>query len=158
MTNILLSFNHQRENNLNPKRKQTDEIQKKIIKRRSFKMKVIYENQVKAAGECVEEFKDAGMFIIFGENAPDEIKDYCYSVSVNPINGDIAPGQYVVIDGQEFKITCVGYEAPITLKGLGHCTFNFSGATEAELPGTIYVEAKPMPEVKIGTTLKIIEK
>ena len=158
MTNILLSFNHQRENNLNPKRKQTDEIQKKIIKRRSFKMKVIYENQVKAAGECVEEFKDAGMFIIFGENAPDEIKDYCYSVSVNPINGDIAPGQYVVIDGQEFKITCVGYEAPITLKGLGHCTFNFSGATEAELPGTIYVEAKPMPEVKIGTTLKIVEK
>ena len=158
MTNILLSFNHQRENNLNPKRKQTDEIQKKIIKRRSFKMKVIYENQVKAAGECVEEFKDAGMFIIFGENAPDEIKDYCYSVSVNPINGDIAPGQYVVIDGQEFKITCVGYEAPITLKGLGHYTFNFSGATEAELPGTIYVEAKPMPEVKIGTTLKIVEK
>ena len=77
-------------------------------------MKVIYENQVKAAGECVEEFKDAGMFIIFGENAPDEIKDYCYSVSVNPINGEIAPGQYVVIDGAEFKITCVGYEAPIT--------------------------------------------
>ena len=68
-------------------------------------MKLIYENQVKAAGECVEEFKDAGMFIIFGENAPDEIKDYCYSVSVNPINGEIAPGQYVVIDGAEFKIT-----------------------------------------------------
>ena len=76
-------------------------------------MKVVYENQVKAAGECVEEFKDAGMFIIFGENAPDEIKDYCYSVSVNPING---------------------------------------------LPGTIYVEAKPMPEVKIGTKIQIVEK
>jgi len=121
-------------------------------------MKVIYENQVKAAGECVEEFKDAGMFIIFGENAPDEIKDYCYSVNVNPINGEIAPGQFLVIDGEEFKITCVGYEAPITLKGLGHCTFNFSGATEAELPGTIYVEAKPMPTVKIGTTIQIVEK
>ena len=75
-------------------------------------MKVIYENQVKAAGASVE----------------------------------------------EFKITCVGHEAPVTLKGLGHCTINFSGATEAELPGTIYVEAKPMPEVKIGTTLQIVEK
>ena len=53
-------------------------------------MKVIYENQVKAAGVAVEEFKDAGMFIIFGENAPEEIRDYCYSVSVNPINGEIA--------------------------------------------------------------------
>ena len=99
-------------------------------------MKVIYENQVKASGVSVEEFKDAGMFIIFGENAPDEIK----------------------IDDSEYKITCVGYEAPITLAGLGHCTFNFSGATEAELPGTIYVEAKPMPEVKIGSVIRIVEK
>ena len=40
-------------------------------------MKVIYENKVKASGIAVEEFKDAGMFIIFGENAPEEIKDYC---------------------------------------------------------------------------------
>ena len=87
-------------------------------------MKVIYENKVKAAGIAVEEFKDAGMFIIFGENAPEEIRDYCYSVSVNPINGELAAGQYLVVDGQEYKITCVGYEAPITLKGLGHCTFN----------------------------------
>ena len=81
-------------------------------------MKVIYENKVKASGIAVEEFKDAGMFIIFGENAPEEIRDYCYSVSVNPINGELAAGQYLVIDGQEYKITCVGYEAPITLKGL----------------------------------------
>ena len=121
-------------------------------------MKVIYENQVKASGVSVEEFKDAGMFIIFGENAPEEIKDYCYSVSVNPINGEIAAGQYVVIDGAEYQITCVGYEAPVTLKGLGHCTFNLSGATEAELPGTIYMESKPMPDIKIGTVIKIIEK
>ena len=96
-------------------------------------MKVIYENKVKASGIAVEEFKDAGMFIIFGE-------------------------KYLVIDGQEYKITCVGYEAPITLKGLGHCTFNFNGATEAELPGTIYCEEKPMPEIGIGSVIKIIEK
>ena len=109
-------------------------------------MKVIYENQVKACGMAVEEFKDAGMFIIFGDNAPDEIKDYCYSVSVNPINGE------------EFKITCVGPEAPVTLKGLGHCTVSFTGLTEPELLGTIYVEAKPMPDMGIGTVIQIIEK
>ena len=46
-------------------------------------MKVIYENKVKASGIAVEEFKDAGMFIIFGENAPEEIRDfhvYYYSI------------------------------------------------------------------------------
>ena len=67
-------------------------------------MKVIYENQVKASGVAVEEFKDAGMFIIFGDNAPEEIKDYCYSVSVNPINGTIAAGQYVVVDDAAIEI------------------------------------------------------
>lgn len=121
-------------------------------------MKVIYENQVKASGTCVDEFKDAGMFIIFGNNAPEEIRDYCYSVSVNPVNGTITAGQYVEIDGTQYRITCVGYEAPVTLSGLGHCTFCLNGATEAELPGTIYLEQKPMPEIRIGSTIRIIEK
>lgn len=120
-------------------------------------MKVIYENQVKALGISVEEFKDAGMFIIFGENAPEEIKDYCYSVSVNPINGTIAAGQTLKVGSASYQITSVGHEAPVTLAGLGHCTINFSGLTEPELPGTIYVESKPMPTIQVGTVIQIVE-
>ena len=60
-------------------------------------------------------------------------------------------------DENGYKITCVGEEAPVTLAGLGHCTIRFNGMTEAELPGTLYVEEKPVPEIKIGTTIKIIE-
>ena len=41
-------------------------------------MKIIYECKVKAQGECAEEFRDTNMFVIFGDNAPPEIKDYCY--------------------------------------------------------------------------------
>lgn len=121
-------------------------------------MKVIYENQVKALGACVEEFKEAEFFIMFGENAPEELKDYCYSVSVNPIHGEIKPGQILKVDDDEYKITAVGEEAPVTLEGLGHCTVNFSGQETAELPGTIYVEHKPMPEVKEGTIIQIVER
>lgn len=120
-------------------------------------MSVIYENKVKALGACVDEFKDSGFFIMFGDNAPDELKDYCYSVSVNPINGTIKAGQTFKVDDQEYKITAVGEEAPVTLAGLGHCTVNFSGQTEVELPGTLYVENKPMPDVKVGTVFQIIE-
>lgn len=121
-------------------------------------MKIIYENKVKALGCCVDEFQDAGMFIIFGDNAPEEIRDYCYSVSVNPINGTIAAGQILKIDNQVYPITCVGEEAPVTLAGLGHCTINLSGATEAELPGTLYVGPGPMPKIGVGTVIQIIEK
>ncbi len=117
---------------------------------------IIYENKVKAMGSSVEEFKSSGMFILFGDNAPEELRDYCYSVDVVPINGTIEPGQTLKIDNESYKITAVGHEAPVTLAGLGHCTINFGGQTEAELPGTICVEKKPMPDVHIGTIIQII--
>lgn len=121
-------------------------------------MNIIYENQVKAAGPCVEEFKEMNMFVIFGDNAPEEIKDYCYSVNVNPIHGTILAGQTLKIGESEYKITAVGEEAPVTLAGLGHCTINFSGQTNVDLPGTIYVENKPMPSMAIGTVMQILDK
>ena len=120
-------------------------------------MKIIYENKVKDMGECAEEFRSENMIVIFGDNAPPEIKDYCYWVDVAPINGTIAPGQYLKVDGQSYRITAVGSEAPVTLAGLGHCTVNFSGQTEVEMIGTIYVENKPMPDVTVGTVIQIIE-
>lgn len=118
-------------------------------------MKTIYENEIKAIGPMAQAFE--GIIVFFGDSAPDEIKDFCYSTSVNPINGTIAAGQTLKFDEEEFKITAVGSEAPHTLAGLGHCTINFNGATEVDLPGTIYVESKPMPNVQVGTKIKIVE-
>lgn len=121
-------------------------------------MKVIYENKVKALGSCVDEFRDENMFIIFGDNAPAELRDYCYCVDVNPVNGIIRTGQTLEVGGSSYKITAVGDEAPVTLAGLGHCTINFSGQDTADLPGTIYVENKPMPVVTVGTVIRITQK
>ena len=50
-------------------------------------MKVIYENTIKDMGECAEEFREEKMIVIFGDSAPEEIKDFCYWVDVAPING-----------------------------------------------------------------------
>ena len=120
-------------------------------------MKVIYENKVKALGECVHEFKDANMFVLFGDNAPEEITDYCYHVDVTPLKGTITAGQVLILDGVSYRITAVGAEAPVTLAGLGHCSVSFSGQTEVDLQGTIYVESKPMPELHVGSTIQIVE-
>lgn len=119
-------------------------------------MAVIYENKVKALGDCIDEFKNSGFIILFGDNAPDELKDYCYSVDVLPVDGTIAAGNTICFDNQEYKITAIGDEAQKTLEGLGHCTINFSGQTEVELPGTMYVENKEMPNISIGTKIQII--
>ena len=120
-------------------------------------MNVIYDNKVKALGECVNEFKDANMFVLFGDNAPDEVTDYCYHVDVTPLNGKIAVGQKLVLDGVAYKITAVGEGAPVTLAGLGHCSVSFSGQTEVELQGTIYVEGT-MPDLHVGSTIQIVEE
>lgn len=121
-------------------------------------MNIIYENTIKDMGECAQEFQEERMFVLFGDSAPEEIKDFCYWVDVVPIRGTIAPGQTLKVDGQSYKITAVGSEAPVTLAGLGHCSFKFSGQTDVELLGTIYVEDKPMPEMGVGTVIQIIEE
>ena len=53
---------------------------------------IIYENTVKSKGSLVGEFGD-GMFILFGDNAPDMLKDYCYGIDVVPTNATIEVGQ-----------------------------------------------------------------
>ena len=121
-------------------------------------MKVIYDNAVKGTGAFVDAFKDEKMFILFGDNAPDELKDYTYHVDVNPINGTIQPGQYLIVGDQEYRIIAVGTEAPVTLAGLGHCTIRFSNEETVDMPGSIHVEDKAMPEVAVGTKIQIIEK
>jgi PTS system glucitol/sorbitol-specific IIA component len=120
-------------------------------------MSVIYENKVKAIGGAVKEFKDADFLLIFGDSAPDGLKDYCYSVDVNPIQGVIQPGQVIHFDDQDYVITAVGDEAPKTLKELGHCTIRFNGASVPELPGSLYVEKKPLPDMKVGTVIRITD-
>ena len=78
-------------------------------------------------------------------------------MDVTPLNGKIAAGQTLVLDGVSYKITAVGDEAPVTLAGLGHCTVSFSGQTEVELQGTIYVEGT-MPDLYVGSTIQIVEE
>ncbi len=117
-------------------------------------MAVIYDNKVKGLGACVAEFE--GMFILFGDNAPDTLKDYCYTIDVNPIQQEIKAGQKAVIDGKEYNITAVGDVVMQNLGNLGHVTFSFTGEAEAELPGTIYLEEATVPKLEVGSTIQII--
>ena len=120
-------------------------------------MNIVYENKVKAEGSGVHEFEEEKILIVFGENAPEELADYCYTISVNPIHGSIKPGQTLKIDDNTYQITAVGWEAPQTLVGLGHCTFKFNGAAEPDQPGTICVTDAPLPPVKVGSVIQILE-
>lgn len=120
-------------------------------------MRVIYENTVLGAGAHAADFRATNMLIIFGATAPPELRDYCYLVNVSPLEGQIAAGDILRIGDRFYRITCVGSEAPTTLQGLGHCTISFTGNTEPEMAGTLYVEQAEVPLLEKGMDIQIIK-
>jgi glucitol/sorbitol PTS system EIIA component len=121
-------------------------------------MKTIYENNVKSVGPLADSFLEEKMFILFGDGAPQELKDFCYNINVVDAAEVIQAGQKLYIDNQPFEITCVGEVVQRNLTTLGHITLRFDGSTTAELPGTLYLENKEIPSIDLGTKLKIVSK
>jgi glucitol/sorbitol PTS system EIIA component len=120
-------------------------------------MKIIYTNKIINAGKDVDAFGDE-MIILFGDDAPDTLKDYCYSIPIVQVAGTIKPGQFFSIDGENFKIIYVGELAEKNLNGLGHLTVNFNASKDFRLPGAIVVEKKTASPIKIGSIIEIIEQ
>lgn len=118
-------------------------------------MSVVYETKINKIGPLVSEFLGDKMLILFGENAPEELADYCLSIEVNPLQDDIQVGDRLVLGSKEYMITAVGDAVKKNLTTLGHITLKFDGATEVDLPGTLYLEDSGILEVVAGTELKI---
>lgn len=115
----------------------------------------LYTTTVQNIGAEAELFKEEQMIVLFGENAPAELADYCYNIQVNPVDGEIVPGQKVYFDDQGYEITAVGNVVVKNLSDLGHITIRFNGDVEAELGGTLYVESKELPEISVGIQISI---
>lgn len=120
-------------------------------------MKIIYENTVREHGELIGEFGDE-MLIFFGDNAPDELRDYCYIIDIKETNGDIKKGYYFQVNEKKAKILAVGSEAQKNLVNLGHLTINLSGNVDDLLPGAIVCENTEIEPIKDGTIIKIVEE
>ena len=120
-------------------------------------MKIIYENTVKEHGELIGEFGDE-MLIFFGDNAPDELRDYCYIIDIKETNGDIKEGSYFKVNEKKAKILAVGSEAQKNLVNLGHLTVNLSGNVDDLLPGAIVCESVDIGPIEDGTVIKIVEE
>ncbi|GMA09304.1 PTS sorbitol transporter subunit IIA [Tetragenococcus halophilus subsp. flandriensis] len=115
----------------------------------------VFETEIISVGEEAELFEEEKMVILFGKNAPDTLKDYCYNIQVNPVNGSITTGGKLNIGDTSFEITAVGEVVQKNLEDLGHITIKFDGSTTPELPGTLYVEDKDIPDLGVGTHVKI---
>jgi PTS system glucitol/sorbitol-specific IIA component len=114
-----------------------------------------YATTVTAVGEQVAEFVDNGLLIWFAEGAPEELHFFTVLHRPTVTTGGVRPGDLVLIDDKEFRVTAVGDVANENMVNLGHMDLKANGAAEAPLPGDICLEELPLPEPKPGTTLVI---
>lgn len=118
-------------------------------------MMTLYKTKVINIGNEAEMFREEGMIILFGENAPESLSDYCYNIKVEPVSGEIEAGMELSIGSEKYSVTAVGSVVRKNLSELGHITIKFDGSKEADLPGTLYVEDKALPEITIGEEISI---
>ncbi|MPQ23891.1 PTS glucitol/sorbitol transporter subunit IIA [Bacillus paralicheniformis] len=119
-------------------------------------MVMLYETKINRIGDQATAFSDEKMLILFGEGAPDELKDYCLSIDIKPVEGDFNEGDELILGGESYKITAVGGAVRQNLANLGHITLKFDGSASAELPGTLYLERKEqLPEVSAGDCIQV---
>ncbi|MBN6064869.1 PTS glucitol/sorbitol transporter subunit IIA [Aggregatibacter actinomycetemcomitans] len=118
-------------------------------------MAVIYQTTFNKIGSFARDALDENMLITFKQGAPADLEDYCFIHTHGELTADILAGDVLEIDGVEYPITAVGGVASFNLKELGHVTWRFDGAENAEYPGTIHVRGEIPTAIDVGSVLKI---
>lgn len=119
-------------------------------------MKKYYSTTVQELGEQVNAFKGAGMLIMFNENAPQELREYCILHRGNKLEDTVQVGDIFQLGDTSYKIVFVGSQVQKNLRDLGHITLRFDGNKENEsLEGSLYLEEKPVADVAPGDEIAI---
>ncbi|WP_019555320.1 PTS glucitol/sorbitol transporter subunit IIA [Propionispira raffinosivorans] len=120
-------------------------------------MQIIYKTKVVKLGSLVESFKSEKMMILFNENAPEELVDYCVLHDGNQLQGLVKIGDIFQINQRKYKIVFVGNQVQKNLQDLGHITLRFNNNQEGEsLEGSLYLEDLPIGAITLGDELTII--
>ncbi|MFM2103628.1 MAG: hypothetical protein RL740_715 [Actinomycetota bacterium] len=121
---------------------------------------VVYKTTVTAVGELVSDFREQGILVFFGDGAPAELHEFSILHKVEISQRAPEVGDVIRINSEsfseEFKVLAVGSVASDNLLNLGHLDLKANGLHEAELPGDVNVEARPLPIIKVGDKLEVI--
>ncbi len=121
-----------------------------------MKEEVVYSSTVTAVGALVADFREQGILVFFGENAPEELHEFSILHRVDNHNRAPSVGDIIAINAEEFTVLAVGSVASENLLNLGHLDLKANGLTEAELPGDVNVELRELPMIKVGDRIRVI--
>ncbi|MHB8807818.1 MAG: PTS glucitol/sorbitol transporter subunit IIA [Anaerolineaceae bacterium] len=116
-----------------------------------------YQGKIISIGPLVDEFKQAGILVFFGKNAPEELVEFSIIHDASELVEPLNVGDSIFLGDEQFNILSIGDVANTNLANLGHLILKFNGETEARLPGDVNVELRSVPEIKVGLEFKIIK-
>ena len=114
-----------------------------------------YQATVTAIGSLVSEFIDHGILVFFNQDAPPELADFSILHDGKELVADLASGDLIYIDAESYRVLAVGDVANKNFASLGHLVMKFNGNDTVEMPGDVCVEEKPIPEIKVGSVLRV---
>lgn len=115
-----------------------------------------YETVVTEVGEHVSEFLTEGVLVLFGEDAPEELREYSVIHRPAHADGDVEVGDEVTVAGNRMMVLAVGDVANDNLRNLGHLVLKRNGATEPALPGDVCCDTGPIPQPEPGQVIRVL--
>ena len=121
--------------------------------------KKYYSTTIVGVGGDVPKFLNVvKMLVMFDDSMVlPELREFSVLHSGNKLEGDIKPGDILSVAGDEFEIVKVGEDVHSNIRTLGHIIIKFDGGTGELLAGSIHVEDKPIPKIRVGDEISISE-
>lgn len=109
---------------------------------------------VKEIGALVPTFKEDKIVILFGPQAPAELRELAIihefeSLAEEPLKA----GGIIQFGEESFMITALGSLANKNLKELGHISIYFQEPIEEVLPGSVFAAPHIFPTIEEGTVI-----
>jgi PTS system glucitol/sorbitol-specific IIA component len=117
---------------------------------------VKYHSVVVSVGGMAEEFRAAGILVLFGEGVPEELADVSVVHRADTTTGGLAPGDVVLLGGERIEVLAVGEVANENLANLGHLVLKRNGETTAALPGDVCGTIGTIPTLVAGDEITIL--
>lgn len=115
----------------------------------------VFDTEVVAVGESAGAFFDAGIVVLFGEDAPEELAEVAVIHRPRRAEAGPRPGDEVEVADQRLQVLAVGDVAEQNLLNLGHLVLKRNGETSAALPGDVCCDTGPLPDITPGSAIRI---
>ena len=120
-------------------------------------MKKYYSTTVQELGANVHAFAASKMLIMFNENAPDELREYCVLHRGNALTDTVTAGDTFYLGQTPYKIVYVGSEVQKNLGNLGHITLRFNNNEEGITVSELRAGYKNTKTTPLGRSGKLTE-